>query len=193
MGSISTYQKFVQPASRFAIVGCAVQLTMEGETIKDSRVAYAGLSEMAMRDTTTESAINGQSLNDDTINAAMSNAGKTDFVLSDHFASEEYRAHLARVYFKRAMQNLAEGSTTDDLTKIEGIGPKIAEILNASGIKSYRQLAAASVSDIRNTLAKAGNRYVIHDPGTWGRQAQMAADGKWEELKQWQDKLDGGK
>ncbi|MFK7934918.1 MAG: FAD binding domain-containing protein [Saprospiraceae bacterium] len=192
-GSVSTYQKFVQPASRFAIVGCAIQLTLDGSTIQDARVAFSGLSEYAFRDGASEAALKGCPLNDATINSVMSNAGKADFVLSDHFASEEYRSHLARVYFKRAMQHLAEGNTKDELTKIEGIGPKIAEILNNNGIHSFRQLAAASVSDVKAALAKAGNRYVIHDPGTWGRQAQMAADGKWDELKKWQDELDGGK
>ena len=81
----------------------------------------------------------------------------------------------------------------DDLKKIEGIGPKIAELLNNAGILTFANLAAASVDSVKEILAAAGKRYTMHDPTTWGQQAQMAADGKWDELEKWQDELDGGK
>ena len=81
----------------------------------------------------------------------------------------------------------------DDLKKIEGIGPKIAEILAASGIITFGDLAAAKADTLRATLEAAGNRYKAHDPTTWPAQAQMAADGKWDELQVWQDELDGGR
>jgi len=54
-------------------------------------------------------------------------------------------------------------------------------------------LGATEVDRIKEILAEAGSRYAAHNPGTWPRQAQMAADGKWDELKVWQDELDGGK
>ena len=81
----------------------------------------------------------------------------------------------------------------DDLKKIEGIGPKIAEILAASGIITYSDLASANVDSLRSTLEAAGNRYKSHDPTTWPAQAKMAADGNWAELEKWQDELDGGR
>lgn len=81
----------------------------------------------------------------------------------------------------------------DDLTKVEGIGPKIAEILGAAGIGSYADLAKADVENIKEILAEAGNRYKAHDPSTWPKQAEFAAEGKWDELKKWQDELDGGR
>ena len=81
----------------------------------------------------------------------------------------------------------------DDLKKIEGIGPKIAEILAASGIITYSDLAASNADSLRSTLEAAGNRYKSHDPSTWADQAKMAAEGKWDELKVWQDELDGGR
>lgn len=81
----------------------------------------------------------------------------------------------------------------DTYTKIEGIGPKIAELLNEAGLYSYAQLAAADVEKIREILAAAGPRYTMHNPATWPKQAALAADGKWDELKAWQDTLDGGK
>ncbi len=81
----------------------------------------------------------------------------------------------------------------DDLKKIEGIGPKIAELLNEGGIVTFADLAAAPVERVQEILDAAGSRYKIHNPTTWGQQAQMAADGKWDELKAWQDELNGGK
>ena len=78
-----------------------------------------------------------------------------------------------------------------DLKKIEGIGPKIEETLNAAGIKNYGQLAASDAAKVKDILAAAG--LGSHDPTTWPEQAQMAAEGKWDQLKKWQDVLDGGK
>jgi large subunit ribosomal protein L27 len=81
----------------------------------------------------------------------------------------------------------------DDLTKVEGIGPKIAEIFEAAGIGTFAELAAASVDRLKEILEAAGSRYASHNPGTWPKQAELAAAGKWDELKKWQDELDGGK
>ncbi len=81
----------------------------------------------------------------------------------------------------------------DDLKKIEGIGPKIASLLNDGGILTFASLASTDVSKIKEILLAAGSRYKMHDPTTWPQQAALAADGKWEELKKWQDELDGGR
>jgi len=87
----------------------------------------------------------------------------------------------------------ATTNAPDKLTKIEGIGPKIAEHLNAAGITTFAGLAKTEVSAIQEILNNAGKRYSIHNPGTWPMQADLAANGKWDELKVLQDKLDGGK
>jgi large subunit ribosomal protein L27 len=81
----------------------------------------------------------------------------------------------------------------DDLKKIEGIGPKIAELLNEAGITTFAQLSETSVERIQEILEAAGPRFSIHNPSTWPKQAELAAAGKWDELKAWQDELDGGK
>lgn len=80
--------------------------------------------------------------------------------------------------------------TPQDLTKIEGVGPKIAEALKAAGITTYAQLQATSPEDLRKILADAG---ISADPETWPEQARLAAAGKWAELQAWQDKLAGGR
>lgn len=82
---------------------------------------------------------------------------------------------------------------SDDLTKVEGIGPKISEILIADGIDTFVKLAESDVEKLSELLAEAGSQYKSHDPSTWPQQAKLAADGNWDELKKLQDELDGGR
>ena len=89
---------------------------------------------------------------------------------------------------KKAAPKKATGKA-DDLKKIEGIGPKIAETLTAAGIATYADLAKAKPAKIAEIIADVRGSHV---PDTWPQQAQLAADGKWDELKELQDKLDGG-
>lgn len=84
-------------------------------------------------------------------------------------------------------------TTTDDLTKIEGIGPKIAEALNAAGVNTFTELVAKSADDVKAILDAAEGNFKLADAGTWAQQAQLAADGKWDELQTLQDELKGGK
>ena len=84
-------------------------------------------------------------------------------------------------------------SVKDDLKKIEGIGPKIEEILNTAGIISYADLSNSGTDELKALLATGGKRYQIHNPSTWAQQARLAAAGKWDELQKWQDELSGGK
>ncbi len=81
----------------------------------------------------------------------------------------------------------------DDLKVIEGIGPKIEQILFSKGITTYGQLAATSVQQLKDILAEAGSQYAMHDPGTWSAQALLAANGEWENLRAYQEFLHGGK
>lgn len=81
----------------------------------------------------------------------------------------------------------------NDLTVVEGIGPKIQQLLHDKDIKTWLQLSQTSVDALREILSAAGDRYRIHDPKTWPKQAEMAAAGNWDELQEYQDYLDGGK
>jgi len=81
----------------------------------------------------------------------------------------------------------------DDLQRIEGIGPKIAELLNKSGISTYAQLAAATPADIKVILEQAGPSYQLADPTSWPQQAKLAALADWTALETMQDDLRGGR
>ena len=102
-GTKIVYVKFFQPASRFAIVGCAVFRTPDGKT----NIAFTGVSSTPFRDTAAENIVSEKTLDEATINAASNVAAEEADILSDHYASEEYRKHLAKVYLKRALKAIA--------------------------------------------------------------------------------------
>lgn len=70
----------------------------------------------------------------------------------------------------------------DDLTVVEGIGPRIGELCNRIGITTWRGLAEADVAELRSMLTDAGSRYRRHDPTTWPEQAACLADGRWADF-----------
>ncbi|MEY3369181.1 MAG: hypothetical protein RI973_2336 [Bacteroidota bacterium] len=92
-----------------------------------------------------------------------------------------------------AKPKAAAAAKADDLKKIEGIGPKIATLLNEAGIHTFADLAAANADTVRDILEQAGSRYKMHDPTTWAQQAALAAAGEWDALQKLQDELKGGK
>jgi predicted flap endonuclease-1-like 5' DNA nuclease len=101
-------------------------------------------------------------------------------------ASLAFDAGLAKsIYGKKVNQ--------DDLKIVEGIGPKIEELYHAAGIKTWKALSETSVEKSQAILDGAGERYNIHNPGSWAKQALLAYQGKWQELKNWQESHKGGK
>ena len=81
----------------------------------------------------------------------------------------------------------------DDFTVIEGIGPKINELIHAEGIHTFSELAVTKLTLIQTVLDKAGPSFTLADPETWSAQSDLAAKNEWDKLMKWQDELDGGK
>jgi predicted flap endonuclease-1-like 5' DNA nuclease len=81
----------------------------------------------------------------------------------------------------------------DDLKVVEGIGPAIEKLCNNNGITTWAQLSTTATDVLKTMLDKAGPNYRIHNPSTWAAQAALAHEGKWDELKKWQNDLNGGK
>ncbi len=113
-------------------------------------------------------------------------------------AEDNILAHSPRYKSATAMEQgilafLGGKPRRDDLKIVEGIGPKIEELLNAEGIYTWRQLSRTNVEVIKRILTEAGPRFKMHNPTTWARQSEYAADGRFAELKVWQDELNGGK
>ena len=105
--------------------------------------------------------------------------------------SEKAEKEAAKKATKKETAKAVAG--TDDLKKIEGIGPKIAGLLADAGIVDFKTLAEAEVDKLKEVLEAAGNRYKMHDPTTWPDQAKLAVEGNWDALKALQDELKGGK
>lgn len=80
-----------------------------------------------------------------------------------------------------------------NLRLVEGIGPKIEQLLNADGIKTFGDLAKAKQPKLKSILSAAGPRFSMHSPETWPQQAKLLASGKKEELQKLQDELKGGR
>ncbi len=83
-------------------------------------------------------------------------------------------------------------AAVDDLSKIEGVGPKIALVLSSNGITTYAQLAKADPAAVQEMLKKSSGRFNMAKPQTWPQQAELAASGNWDALKKLQDELHGG-
>jgi len=81
----------------------------------------------------------------------------------------------------------------NDLKIVEGIGPKIEALFNAAGITTWQDLSEAPTEKLKAILDAGGENYSIHNPSTWAKQALFAYQGKWQELKDWQAGLLGGK
>lgn len=81
----------------------------------------------------------------------------------------------------------------NDLKIIEGIGPKIEGLFHNYDIKTWHSLADTSVAKCQEVLDSGGDRFKIHDPSSWPMQARMACEGKWQELRRWQDEHLHGK
>ncbi len=135
-----------------------------------------------------------QSLTEIVIESIVAKGGKkTKAAESKKAAPKKETAPKAVAPKKEAAPKKATASKAakaDDLKKVEGIGPKIAETLVAAGISTFAELAKATPEKVAEIIADVRGNHVTD---TWPAQAKMAAEGKWDELKKWQDELDGGK
>jgi predicted flap endonuclease-1-like 5' DNA nuclease len=86
----------------------------------------------------------------------------------------------------------SRAAAADDLTRIEGIGPKIAGILVQNGVTTFAELAQQAPSQIQTWLDAAGTRFGLARPDTWPQQAQLLADGDIEGFDALTARLKGG-
>ena len=86
---------------------------------------------------------------------------------------EEVKAEVKEEAPKAAPKKAA--AKGDDLKKLEGVGPKLAEVLNEAGIATYADLAGSSVEKLKEILEAAGSRYASKDPAPWIAEAKTLA------------------
>lgn len=77
----------------------------------------------------------------------------------------------------------------DDLQKLTGIGPTFTSILHRAGIHTYQQLAETSPQKLQALLIVEDEQFSQHDTSSWPKQAALAAQGEWEQLKAYQESL----
>lgn len=115
-GKNSAYVKMAHPASRYALVGVCVILSLDGEVCSEARVAVGGVTHKPTRMTAAETALTGNRLDESTLEnaaqAAMQELG--DDLIGDHFAPVDYRRAMAGVYLKRAIRAARRPSGSDE-------------------------------------------------------------------------------
>jgi len=114
-------------------------------------------------------------------------------VIAD-IAAQDNAAFLQIVKLAQdSLKAKAAAPKKDDLVEIEGVGPKIAQALNAAGITTFAQLAATSVTRLKEILATGGEHLKQWDPTTWPEQAALAAKGDQAAFDKLKAKLKGGR
>lgn len=122
---------------------------------------------------------------------------KPDFEMhaheEEHPAQEAVSAEApAAVEAVRATEAVVTAAVEpQDLTLIEGIGPKINQLLHAAGIQTFAQLAETGVEQLKAILEPAGLQFI--DPGSWAEQARLVSEGKMEAFEQLTSQLKGGR
>ncbi|WP_433811180.1 hypothetical protein [Flavobacterium johnsoniae] len=111
---------------------------------------------------------------------------KTFSFSGNSFTEIPFNSELVyEIFGKRIKEN--------DLKIVEGIGPKIEELFKNAGVDTWYKLSKTSVEKCQQILDNGGENFNMHNPETWPAQADYAYKGKWQDLKDWQDVLDGGK
>ena len=120
-------------------------------------------------------------------------ADRTTFLENELEACRKGKAGAAGAAVAAAALTEKAKIKKDDLKIVEGIGPKIEELFNAAGIYTFADLANAAVEKLQEILDGGGSRFQMHDPASWPEQGALARDGRWEELKKWQEELNKGR
>jgi predicted flap endonuclease-1-like 5' DNA nuclease len=114
----------------------------------------------------------------------------TDLTQHFHYANHEIQPDENEPDVSPGDMKVDDLEIIDNLEIIEGIGPKIAQLLRVEGINTYNQLSNMEQADLRAILDRANLRII--DPGTWPRQARLAADSDFQSLQEYQKNLKGG-
>jgi aerobic carbon-monoxide dehydrogenase medium subunit len=104
-GSAGAYMKFPHPASRFAVVGVAAMVTLDGKGVcTKASIGVTGAGTHAVRAKGVEAGLTGKALDAATIEAAAQKAADGVDVQPDLQGSVEYKSHLCRVFARRAVE-----------------------------------------------------------------------------------------
>lgn len=116
-------------------------------------------------------------------------------MLADYAARDEAAFNVLIAQSREALKGKAKPPVVDptDLEQIEGVGAKVKRLLAVAGFKTFSDVAAASVDQLKQVVAAAGARFRMMDPTTWPEQAALAAKGDWDGLDALKAQLKGGR
>ncbi len=120
---------------------------------------------------------------------AKAEAPKAEKTKAEAPKEKEAEAEEPKAEAPKKQAKPADAGKPDNLKVLDGVGPKLAEVLAESGYATYDSIASATVDQLQAVLEKAGSRYKAFDPTDWPQQAKLAAEGKMDELKELQAKL----
>ena len=103
---------------------------------------------------------------------------------------QDFTRRNKQAHISGSKQENTLSSNKDNLKKIEGIGPRIEEILNKQGIYTFKALRKTDRDTLKSYLSEADERFTAHETESWPHQAGMAEKGQWEELKIYQEFID---
>lgn len=124
---------------------------------------------------------------------------KLGFLENESIGYQDKTAHTAFTSNKLSLLNdqipssVFSSLKNDNLQIIEGIGPKMDELLKSFGLSTWSDIANADALDIKKKLEDANSKYRIIDPSSWPEQAKLANEQKWDKLIEYQKSLSSGK
>ena len=105
--------------------------------------------------------------------------------------SRKQNPELEAAHVSHERHEVETPAEVDDLTKIEGIGPKVSKVLANAGITTFAGLIEAGAKKVDSILDAAGLHMM--DSAGWIEQAKLAAMADWEKLLKLQNELKGGR
>ena len=113
--AVGSYAKKPSPSSGYAMIGVAAQLELDGGHVASAGIGANGAMDHGVRLDTVEEALEGEELNDETIEAAAATATEgldEAMMMEDLQASAEFRAQLLKVYTERALEAIVDRAAT---------------------------------------------------------------------------------
>jgi len=172
------------------LVGLILEWLVDVFYWRKKRVAWAEKEATLRADVVTAQA-ETESVRAEVVTAQAETEAVRGEVVTVRQEADSLRTELAASE-DRAMTLAMAAEPRDDLTIIEGIGPKIADLLDGHDVRTFAVLAETSVERLRAILNEGGPGFRLSDPTTWPRQAQLAANRDWERLQQLKQQLTGG-
>ncbi len=154
---------------------------------KDMKALAQALAEVNAPEATEEVAVEEAPVEETPVEEAPAKEAAVEEVPAEETPAEE--APVAEEVVEETVADAP--SEPDVLKKLEGIGPKVEQILNEAGITTYAELAKSDAEKLREILAEA--KLQMMNPDSWAEQAGLAAKGDWDALEKLQDELKGGR